>query len=82
PKASGAEARRSGGVDYSKFSNIEDSDDEKLVPKQEVLTLPMGLPRSAVSQEEYEKVWRALLSNKELPFTPAPDLEQMWGYYK
>eukprot|EP00439_Symbiodinium_sp_Y106_P058168 s635_g8.t1 len=70
-----------GGVDYSKFDNIEDSDDEKLVPKQ-ALTLPMGLPREAVSRQDYDNVWRALLQDKRLPFTPAPDLDQMWGYYK
>lgn len=69
------------GVDYSKFDNIEDSDDEKLVPKQ-ALTLPMGLPREAVSRQDYDNVWRALLQDKRLPFTPAPDLDQMWGYYK
>ena len=69
------------GVDYSKFDKIEDSDDEKLVPKQS-LTLPMGLPRDAVSRQDYDNVWRALLQDKRLPFTPAPDLDQMWGYYK
>ena len=69
------------GVDYSKFDHIEDSDDEKLVPRQ-VLTLPMGLPREAVSRQDYDNVWRALLQDKQLPFTPAPDLDQMWGYYK
>ena len=69
------------GVDYSKFDHIEDSDDEKLVPKQ-TLTLPMGLPREAVSRQDYDNVWRALLQDKRLPFTPAPDLDQMWGYYK
>lgn len=73
--------QRKAGVDYSKFNAIEDSDDERLVPKQ-TMTLPMGLPREAVSREDYDKVWRSLLENKELPFTPAPDLDQMWGFYK
>jgi len=70
------------GLDYSKFDNIEDSDDERLVPRQEAVTLPMGMPREAVSREEYDKVWKMLLGTKELPFTPAPDLDQLWGYYK
>lgn len=68
-------------LDYSKFDHIEDSDDEKIVLKQAV-TLPMGLPREAVSRQEYDNVWRALLQDKQLPFTPAPDLDEMWGYYK
>jgi len=70
------------GLDYSKFDLIEDSDDERLVVKQEPITLPMGLPRDAVSREEYDKVWKLLLGTKDLPFTPPPDLDQMWGYYK
>jgi hypothetical protein len=32
--------------------------------------------------QEYDNVWRALLQDKQLPFTPAPDLDEMWGYYK
>eukprot|EP00913_Durusdinium_trenchii_P024590 g23083.t1 len=31
---------------------------------------------------EYDNVWRTLLQDKQLPYTPAPDLDQMWGYYK
>ncbi|CAJ1396847.1 unnamed protein product [Effrenium voratum] len=76
--------RKSGqkaSLDYSKFDKIEDSDDEKIVPKP-ALTLPMGLPREAVSRQEYDNVWRALMQDKQLPYTPAPDLDQMWGYYK
>ena len=60
------------------------------MPKQAV-TLPMGLPRDAVSRHsthfkrpfglclgaEYDNVWRALLQDKRLPYTPAPDLDQM-----
>ncbi|CAK9051812.1 Aspartyl/asparaginyl beta-hydroxylase (Aspartate beta-hydroxylase) (ASP beta-hydroxylase) (Peptide-aspartate beta-dioxygenase) [Durusdinium trenchii] len=86
-KQSGYVATRSEGrkpkssLDYSKFDHIEDSDDEKIVPKQSI-TLPMGLPREAVSRHEYDNVWRTLLQDKQLPYTPAPDLDQMWGYYK
>lgn len=32
--------------------------------------------------QEYDNVWRTLLQDKQLPFTPAPDLDDMWGYYK
>lgn len=71
------------GLNYSKFANIEDSDDEKLVPsKQDTVMLPMGMPREMVSQRDYNKVWQTLLKQKDLPFTPAPDLDLMWGYYK
>lgn len=70
------------GLDYSKFNNIEDSDDERPVPRKESLVLPMGLPREAVTKEEYCKVWQTLLSSKDFATTPAPDLETLWGYYK
>lgn len=82
PIAAQSKPQRNKGLDYSKFDNIEDSDDEKIVAKPLPLTLPIGVPREAVTRDEYEKVWRALLTNKDLPFTPAPDLEQMWGYYR
>jgi aspartate beta-hydroxylase len=70
------------GLDYSKFNAIEDSDDERPVPKQEHIQLPYGCPREMVSRSDFDNVWRLLLQNKDLPFTPTPDLEQMWGYYK
>lgn len=82
PLAAKSKPQKNKGLDYSKFDNIEDSDDEKIVAKPLPLTLPIGVPREAVTRDEYEKVWRALLTKKDLPFTPAPDLEQMWGYYK
>lgn len=81
--AAGAHGRGRGrGVDYSKFSRIEDSDDEKPVVAQEAMALPLGLPREAVSRTEFDQVWKALLKCRELPFTPAPNLDLMWGFYK
>jgi len=70
-----------GGLDYSRFDRLEDSDDEALVPSGQV-SLPHGMPREAVNRADYEKVFQLLLSNKDLPYTPIPDVEQMWGYYK
>eukprot|EP00811_Abedinium_folium_P017054 NODE_2597_length_2184_cov_6.882839.p1 GENE.NODE_2597_length_2184_cov_6.882839~~NODE_2597_length_2184_cov_6.882839.p1 ORF type:complete len:632 (+),score=181.46 NODE_2597_length_2184_cov_6.882839:139-1896(+) len=69
------------GVDYSKFDNIDDSDDDRLVAVSRPI-LPYGLPRERVTRDQYYHVWRELLSRKELPLIPAPDLEQLWGYYK
>jgi len=71
-----------GGMDYSRFDRIEDSDDEAPSARQQALTLPLGLPRDAVSREDYDGVWKVLLKRGELPFTPAPDLDGMWGFYK
>lgn len=52
------------------------------MPREETLTLPLGQLPENVSREEYVGVWRALLRDKSLPFTPAPDLDAMWGYYR
>jgi len=69
-------------LDYSKFDNIADSDDEAIVPASKQVTLPLGMPREQVSREDYCTVMKTLLANKDLPAVPIPDLEQMWGYYK
>lgn len=82
PKGPATAPQRKKGVDYSKFDNIQDSDDEAIVPAAQPVSLPIGMPREHVTREEYDKVWVRLLQSKDLPFTPAPDLEQMWGYYK
>lgn len=70
------------GLDYSKFDAIADSDDEAIVPAQQPISLPMGQPRENVTRKEYDMVWNRLLQRRDLPFMPAPDLEQMWGFYK
>lgn len=84
PKAPGAvpSAKKKSTLDYSKFDAIEDSDDERPVPQQQSTALPLGLPQDAVSKSEFMKVWHTLLQTKHLPYTPPPDLEAMWGYYK
>lgn len=77
-----AKAKAKGNLDYSKFDAIEDSDDERLVVKPQSTALPLGLPQEAVSKDDYVKVWQKLLETKHLPYTPPPDLETMWGFYK
>jgi len=81
PKAA-AEPPKKKGLDYSKFDAIEDSDDEAIVPAAQPISLPIGMPREKVTRDDYDKVFRMLFEQKDLPFIPAPDLDQMWGYYK
>mmetsp|Transcript_67011 Transcript_67011/g.125200 ORF Transcript_67011/g.125200 Transcript_67011/m.125200 type:complete len:644 (-) Transcript_67011:31-1962(-) len=82
-KADGSkQAGGKNGIDYSKFNNIEDSDDERPVMKEEALALPMGLPNKSVDRASYDRVWVTLLQRKDLPFTPPPDLDVMWGFHE
>lgn len=75
--------RQQCSVDYSKFDNIDDSDDEAPQAKRaDAVTLPLGVPPEAVRREEFDKVWQVLLARQDFPPTPSPDLDQMWGYYK
>lgn len=69
-------------MDYSKFDQIDDSDDEKLVPTRGRIDIPLGKPREQMTRSEYDNVWHMLLRRKDFPFTPAPDLNRMWGFYK
>ncbi|CAE8612951.1 unnamed protein product, partial [Polarella glacialis] len=57
---------KSGGVDYSKFSNIEDSDDEKLVPKQE---------ESFLVKKRLPRLHPDLVLDRLLPFLALPELQ-------
>lgn len=70
------------GVDYSKFDALVDSDDERPVLSQESNTIPIGVPKEAVTRIEFDRVFHNLLKMKDIPYTPAPDLDAIWGYYQ